>query len=141
MTDRHMERSLLVFAVWSVLGLLALVIHLQGLSLESYVIALTGTGLLLTAFGAHVIINAVFNTGFSRGETALGLSVFGVITLVFIGGTLSGGLSRANFLSGLTLLAAVVIAFLTYLITRHGLRGAFSRFHRRRDLGDGEAGG
>lgn len=141
MTDRHMERSLLVFAVWSVLGLLALIMHLEGLSRESYSIALVGTGLLLTAFGAHVIINAIFNTGFTPGETALGLSVFGVITLLFIGGALSGGLSRAYFLSGLTLLAAVVVAFLTYLITRHGLRGAFSRFHSRRGRGDGEVGG
>lgn len=141
MTDRHMERSLLVFAVWSVLGLLALVLHLEGLSRASYGIALAGTGVLMLALAAHVIINAIFGTGFTPGETALGLGAFGVITLLFIGGALSGALSRAYFLSGLTLLAAVVLGFVGYLITRHGLRGAFSQFHRRREHGDGGADG
>jgi hypothetical protein len=133
-----MERSLLIFALWSVLGLLALVLYLVGMRSDSYLIALVGTGVLLTAFGGHVIINAIFDTGFTPGETALGLGVFGVIVLLFITATLFGGLSRMNFLAGLTLLGTVVIAFVTYLMTRHGLRGAFSRFHpRKRHSADG----
>jgi len=49
--------------------------------------------------------------------------------LVFVLSVLLGDVSRIDFYAGLTLFAVLAAAFVTYLITRHGLRGAFSRFH------------
>ena len=42
---------------------------------------------------------------------------------------LAGGTSAVDFYIGLTLFGSLVSGFLIYLVTRHGLRGAFSKFH------------
>ena len=102
----------------------------------------TGVAVIVLAFAAHIVVNGVFDTGFTHGETVLGIGSYGLLGLVFIAGTLFGDLSMADLYSGLTLFGVLAAGFLTYLATRHGLRGAFSRFHiKPAGMGVGVSGG
>jgi hypothetical protein len=127
--DNAVDRSLLVFAVWAAIGSIGLLLIIEGFQQDVYWIALTGIGCIISTFCAHIIVNAVYGTGFSTGETALGLTSFGVLVLVFVLSVLAGGASATDFYIGLTLFGTLIVGFLTYLLTRHGLRGAFSKFH------------
>jgi hypothetical protein len=123
------DRGILVFAIWAVLGLLGLGVILEGFKLDVWAISAGGIATVMVAFIAHMIVNAIFDTGFTRGETALGIGVFGLFGLIFILGVASGTMSKPDYYSGLTFFGALAAGFLAYLATRHGLRGAFSRFH------------
>lgn len=125
------ERDLLVFAIWAVLGFAGLCFLLEGFSRDAYLVSLAGIAAIVAGFAAHIVINAIFATGFRPGEAALGIGTFGVIALAFIGGWAMGGLSMSDYWSGLTLFAVLALGMPIYLSTRYGLRGAFSRFHIR----------
>lgn len=125
------ERDLLVFSIWAVLGFGGLALVLEGFSRDSYFVSLAGTIAIVAGFVAHIVVNAIFSTGFRPGEAALGISAFGALALAFIGGWAVGGLSPADYWSGLTLFAMLAFGLPAYLSTRYGLRGAFSRFHVR----------
>lgn len=129
--SQPVDRGILVSAIWAALGLLGLGIVLEGFTRDSWAISVAGVATLAVAFAAHMIVNAVFGTGFSRGETALGIGMYGLLGFVFLAGAVSGGMSRADYHSGLLLFGTMAVGFLVYLTTRHGLRGAFSRFHIR----------
>lgn len=123
------ERDLLVFSIWAVLGLGGLAFLLEGFARDAYLVSLAGVVTIIAGFVAHIVVNGVFGCSFKPGEAALGIGVFGVLALVFIAGWASGGLSQNDYWSGLTLFAALGFGLPIYLSTRYGLRGAFSRFH------------
>jgi len=125
------ERDLLVFSIWAMLGFGGLAFLLEGFSRDSYYLSLVGIASIIAGFISHMVVNAVFDCGFKPGEVALGISSFGVLALAFILGWLSGGLSMNDYWSGLTLFAVLAFGMLIYLSTRYGLRSAFSRFHKR----------
>lgn len=125
------DRAILVFAIWASLGFLGLGLFLEGMARDNWPVATAGVGAILLAFGAHMVVNAIFGTGFSRGEAALGIGTYGLLGLVFIGGALTGGMTTADYYAGLTLFGTLAAGFPVYLVTRHGLRGAFSQFHLR----------
>ncbi len=123
------ERKILVFSIWAVLGFLGLGLILEGLAQDHYFIALAGILSIVAAFVGHIIVNAIFNQGFQPGEVALGLSVFGLVVLFFILGWITTDLSMSDYYTGITLFAVLIIGFIAYLSTRYGMRSAFSRFH------------
>lgn len=123
------DRAILVFAIWAVLGFFGLGVLLEGFRLDQWSVSAGGVFLIMLAFVAHIIVNGIFDTGFSPGETALGIGAYGLLGLVFIAGALGRRMSMADYYSGLTLFGLLAAGFLVYLFTRHGLRGAFSRFH------------
>jgi hypothetical protein len=123
------ERSILIFAIWAVLGFLGLGFVLEGMVRESVVACGIGLVLILAAFAAHIVVNFVFGQGFSRGEAALGIGVYGLLALVFVLAWASGGMAPVAYGSGLAMFGIVGVGFIVYLATRHGLRGAFSQFH------------
>lgn len=125
----NVDRGILVFCIWSVFGFLGLGVLLEGFKLDAWGVSAGGVATILLAFCAHMVVNAVFATGFSRGETALGIGAYGLLGLVFVSGTASGTMSKADYYSGLTFFGCLAAGFIVYLATRHGLRGAFSRFH------------
>lgn len=127
--EHKVEHGLLVFAAWAALGSIGLLLIIEGFQRDAIWIALAGIGCIHGTFIAHIVINAVHDTGFGPGETALGLSSFGVLALVFVLSVLAGGASAVDFYIGLTLFGTLIAGFLIYLLTRHGLRGAFSKFH------------
>jgi len=128
-TPPKVERGILVCSIWVILGFLGLGFLLEGFARNAYLMSLLGIALIMASFVAHIIVNAVFGQGFTSGETVLGISAFGVFAVVFIAGWLEGSMSMADFYAGLTLFGVLVVGFMTYLATRYGLRGAFSRFH------------
>lgn len=129
--SKPVERGILVFAIWATLGFLGLGIVLEGFSRDSWAISAAGVAALVTAFVAHMVANAVFRTGFTRGEAALGIGTYGLLGAVFLLGVVGGEMSMTDYYSGLTLFGVLAAGFLAYLTTRHGLRGAFSQFHIR----------
>ncbi len=129
--SQPVDRGILVFAIWAALGFLGLGIVLEGFTRDSWAISAAGVATIAAAFVAHIVVNVVFGTGFSRGETALAIGTYGLLGSVFLAGAVSGGMSMADYYSGLTLFGVLAVGFLVYLTTRHGLRGAFSRFHLR----------
>ena len=134
------ERDLLVFSIWAVLGFGGLCLVLEGFARDSYPVSLAGIAAIVAAFVAHIIVNGIFNTGFRPGETALGISAFGILAVGFIGGWAFGELSPADYWAGLTLFAVLAFGLLADLSTRYGMRGAFSRFHLKQ-AGDGKPAG
>jgi hypothetical protein len=127
----EVERGILVFSIWAALGILGLGIVLEGFARDSWPIAAGGVATIVAAFVAHIVVNAVFDTGFSRGEAALGIGAYGLLGLIFLAGAVSGDMSMTDYYSGLTLFGVLAAGFLAYLTTQHGLRGAFSQFHIR----------
>jgi hypothetical protein len=123
------ERSILIFAIWAVLGFLGLGFVLEGMVRESFIACGIGLVLILAAFAAHIVVNFVFRQGFTRGEAALGIGVYGLLALVFVLAWASGRLGPAGYAAGLAMFGVVGVGFIVYLATRHGLRGAFSQFH------------
>lgn len=133
MSDRtpNVERNILVFSIWAVLGFFGLGLFLEGMARDFWALAALGVVVIVAAFVAHIVVNAIFATGFSRGETALGIGAYGLLGLVFVAGAVSGDMTMADYYSGLTLFGALAAGFLAYLLTRHGMRTAFSQFHVR----------
>lgn len=130
-TGPHIERAVLIFAIWAVLGFLGLGVFLEGMKDDLWSLSSAGVLLIVVAFAAHIIVNGIFDTGFTQGEAALGIGAYGVLGLVFVVSAAGGVLTMADYYSGLTLFGVLAVGFLAYLFTRHGLRGAFSRFHIR----------
>lgn len=123
------ERSILIFSIWAVLGFFGLGLFLEGMKTDAWALAATGVGVITLAFIAHIIVNGVFDTGFSQGEAVLGIGAYGVLGLVFVVSAASGTMTMADYYACLTLFGVLATGFLAYLSTRHGMRGAFSRFH------------
>lgn len=138
MVNPVIERSVLVFSTWTALGMLSLGLFLEGLEANQYAIALAGILLVIAAFVAHMVINALYRTGYTAGETALGLATFGVIALLVVIGFATERLDERDFLACLSLVAVLVVGFLSYLVTRYGLRGAYSAFHHRPEGATGD---
>lgn len=130
------ERSILVFAGWAVLGFFGLGLFLEGMERNSWALSATGVAVIVLAFVAHIIVNGVFDTGFTPGEAALGIGAYGLLGLVFVAGAIAGDMTMADYYSGLTLFGVLAAGFLAYVFTRHGLRGAFSRFHIKTATGE-----
>jgi hypothetical protein len=128
-TATSAERTVLVFCIWASLGFLGAAGLLEGFSRDSLPIALVGLFGICAAFIAHIVVNALFGQGFTRGEVALGIGGFGLLAALFVAAWVAGDLSTADYLSGLAAFAALAVGFLVYLSARYGLRGAFSRFH------------
>jgi len=128
-TRTSIERGILVFSIWATLGFLGLGFWLEAMARDALLLALLGIGLTVAAFVAHIVVNTVFRQGFTRGETALGIGLYGLMALLYVGARLQGGMSAEGALSGLALFGALAVGFIVYLATRYGVRGAFSRFH------------
>ncbi len=128
-TQSQTERQLLVFATWCVCGFAGFAFLLEGFSRDAYLISLIGIAFVVAGFVAHIVINAIFGTGFSQGETALGIGSFGVVVAAFAGGWIAGEYGQSDIWSGLTLIVIISVGLLAYLSTRYGMRGAFSQFH------------
>jgi len=129
--DTRTERSVVVFSNWAVFGLIGLGFITEGFARDDFLVGLVGIASIVLGFVGHIVVNRVFGCGFTQGETALGLALFGAIVLVFVLGWLFRGYSTQDFYLGLSLFALLVIGFVAYLATRFGLRGAFSHFHVR----------
>jgi hypothetical protein len=123
------ERGILVFSIWATLGFLGVGFWLEGATRDAMALSLLGIALILAAFVAHVVVNAVYRQGFGQGEAALGIGLYGLMALLYVGARLQGSLNATGTNAGLALFGVLALGFVVYLATRHGVRGAFTRFH------------
>jgi hypothetical protein len=133
-TIRQIERRLAVVTSWSLFGGFGLALIQSGMAHAAIPIGLAGCALLVAGFVAQVIVNAVYGGGFTAGEVAFGFAVFGVAVVGFVASwILDPAYGAAQVTIGLTGIAAMIVAFLVYLVTRYGLKGSFSMFHATGD--------
>ena len=70
---------------------------------------------------------------FSKGEVALGLTIFGISVLAFVGSWLfDPSFNRMDSLIGLAGFGSIVIGFIVYLVTKFGLKESYSMIRRTR---------
>ncbi len=130
---RLLERRLAVATTWGLFGSFGMGFVLSGFSEVDWWMGLGGYALLVVGFVGHVIINRMFHTGFSSGEIALGLVVFGVSALSFIGSwALDPSFGRVSLGIGLTGFAAMTACLVCYLVIGYGLRGSYQLIHSMR---------
>ncbi len=129
--DRYVEHGIAVFANWGVFGAVAVGFLVEGISRETYPLALIGVAATIGGFIGHLIVNAYFGRSFSRPEAGLGLATLAAVVLIFTISWLGNRLADTTVWTGLTLIVALVATGVVYLATRFGLKGAFSQFHGR----------
>ncbi len=131
-TIQATEKRLAVATSWALFASFGLCFILSGFGAQQWLYGLAGFALIVAGFISHVIINVVFKKGFSEGEIVTGFIAFGVSLVCFIlACLLDPALGPTDVAMGIGGFAAIVACFLVYLITKFGLRGAFSQFHRK----------
>lgn len=131
----NLEHRLLVITSWGFFGAFAFCFVVDGFQNGHLLAGLFGFALFVVAFTSHVIINWIFRADFSAAEAALGLVVFVVATLSFIGSWLfDPNFGTMNLILGLAGFGTIFAAFLFYMFARFGMRGSFTLFDRLRDL-------
>ena len=129
---RQLERRLAVVTSWCLFGAFGLALIQSGMVHGNIPVGLGGCALLVAGYVTQVIINAFHGGGFTTGEVAFGFSVFGVAVAGFAASwILDPAFDLADVSIGLGGIAAMIVSFLVYLVTRYGLRGSFSMFHIR----------
>lgn len=130
MADRHA----LVMAIWLTGGFVAaLLVHYALTSGSTMPVYLAG-GVVLAAFVAHVVANAVYETPFTRRELTLALVLYGMALVAFALTTLLEPDFRTSFFLPFgSVLIAVGATVLFYMVTHYGMRGVFDSFNVVRD--------
>jgi hypothetical protein len=132
------EKRLAVVTNWSLFASFGMCFILSGFNGPSWGMGLLGYALLVLGFVGHLIINHVFETGFSAGEVALGLVLFGISALSFIASALfSARFGPENLGLGLAGLGALASCLVFYLVIRYGMRGTWVLIHTLRHRGKG----
>ena len=131
--DKLGEHRLAVMTNWAFFGSFGLCFTLSGFSAADLLAGLFGFALLAAAFGAHVIINHLFRTRFSKGEVALGFIAFIVSVLGFVLSWLAlPHFETVNIAIGLAGFSLLFACFLFYLVAHHGVRGSIDTLDRVR---------
>ena len=127
------ERRLAVATNWAFFGSFGLCFTLTGFSASDLLAGLFGFALLAAAFGAHVVINHLFRTRFSKGEVALGFIAFIVSVLGFVLSWLVlPHFETVNIAIGLAGFSLLFACFVFYLVAHHGVRGSIDLLDRVR---------
>jgi hypothetical protein len=130
MTIRETERRLAVITNWAMFGSFGLGLIQSGLGSDRIQLGLSGFALLVIGFIAQVIINRLYGGGFTKGEVAFGFTAFGVAVLGFIlAWIFDRTFDTADLVIGLSGFTALIACFGVYLVTKYGLKSAFSMFH------------
>ncbi len=130
-TIRQTERRLAVIANWGLFGAFGLGLIQSGIGSGAVVVGLVGFALILVGFVSQVIINRFYGDGFTTGEVALGFIAFGIAVLGFVASWIfDPTFGTTDIVIGLSGFAAIIIAFIVYLVTKYGLKGSFSMFHQ-----------
>lgn len=129
------EHHLAVMTSWGLFGTFGPAFIASGFSHASMVSGLLGFAILVAGFVAHVVINAIYRTDFSRGEAALAFVLFAVSALAFVIAWIAvPDFGTARAVTGLGGFAAIFATFVFYMVTRFGMRGSFEMFDEIRRL-------
>jgi drug/metabolite transporter (DMT)-like permease len=122
---------LAVMTDWGLLGGFGVCLILSGFAEDSLVAGLAGFALLIAAFVAHVVINRIFQAGFSQPQIALGLTSFTVGVLCFIVSVLfNTNFVEADVEIGLLGFTALAASFIVYVIINYGVRESYAMVYR-----------
>ena len=131
LTIRQTERRLAVVANWALFGAFGLGLIQTGTSGGRIVLGLIGFALIVAGFVSQVIVNRLYGGGFTTGEVTLGMSAFGIAAVGFVASWIfDPRFGPPQMVIGLSGFAAIIGAFIVYLVTRYGLKGSFSMFHQ-----------
>lgn len=130
-SEQTIERRVLVFALWMTLGTLGLCLVLQGLVDDNLGLGLAGSAALAAGFISHLIVNAVFESEFSKGEVAFGTAFVTVMASLVVGGWAVGNYSLVDQRIAAVLMCVLLLGVLAYLTVKYGVKGVFSRFHTK----------
>ncbi|MEQ1941558.1 hypothetical protein ABMA32_03955 [Mesorhizobium sp. VNQ89] len=131
----RLDRHALVMAIWTPSAFVAATLLHRGLSSGGAWWIFSGFAVIIAAFVAHIIANAVLGKGFTTGERALGIVAFAASVLALLLAVLVGppGLGARIFLPVGLGLISLVVAVVAYLVIAFGARGAFEQFDVVRD--------
>lgn len=131
-TIKETEKRLAVVTNWGLFGSFGLGSLLSGFHSDSLLVGLLGFVTLIGGFIAHVVINRIYGGDFRTGEIVVALVAFGIAVLGFlIGWLFDPGFSGTDVRLGLIGFSALIVCFLVYLVTKHGIRGWVSTFRER----------
>jgi len=131
--DIRSERRLAVMTNWGFFGSLGLCLAISGFAGADLWSGLAGFALLAAGFGAHVIVNRIYDSVFTKGEVALGFVAFAVAVTSFIVSWIAAPrFDSVNMAIGLTGFGALVACFTVYMVANHGVRGSIAMFDRIR---------
>lgn len=129
----RIENRVAVYTNWALFGSFGFCFSVTGFFDSNLMVGLLGFAMFLIGFGAHLIINQIFNTGFSKSEVALALVVFGISVLAFVGSwVFDPSFNRVNSLIGLAGFGSIVAGFIAYIVIKFGLKESYSMIHRVR---------
>lgn len=130
-TDATIDRRITVYAVWLSLGPLGFCLMLQGIAFDHLLTGASGALVLAGAFMGHLIVNTYFDQTFTPGEIAFGTAVLALWGVLILVSWVSFDLSTTDLLIAITFVLVTAGCVFGHIVTRHGGRGAFSRFHSR----------
>jgi hypothetical protein len=124
-----LDRHALVMALWLALGFVAVAVLDYGFGAGGWPAIAAAFGVVLATFAGHVIINAVYDTAFTRRELALGLVLYAAALVASaLAALLIPEFAARNFLPLSLGFVAIAAAVILYMITHFGLRGSFEAF-------------
>ena len=130
----RLDRHALVLAVWLPAGFVALGLFHYGFGVGGAWWVAAGFAALLAGFVAHVIVNAVLGSSFSARESGLGMVVYAMGLVALVLAVLIGdGFAKEFLLPVAGGMIALLLAAVSYLLTRFGTRAAFEKFDSIRD--------
>lgn len=131
----RLERGLLVMTIWASFGSFGLAFILSGFSQADLLPGLLGFALILGGYVSHIIINHIFRSRFTPGEVALGFVAFIVSATGFVlSWMLLPAFPATSKAIGLIGFAALVAAFLFYMVAAHGVRGSIAMIDAARGV-------
>ncbi len=125
------EGKLAVMTSWAFFAGFGLCFVLSGLAESDLLIGLIGFAAFLAGFGAHIVINLIFDMGFTGPLVALSLGAFAVGVLCFMAGAIfDPGFTATDLIIGIAGFGALSGAFVLYVIIRYGIGGSYEMLHQ-----------
>jgi hypothetical protein len=125
------ESLLAIMTNWALFAGFGVCFVLSGLVDSDLVTGLIGFASFLAGFGAHIIINRIFASGFTGPQVALALGAFTAGVLCFIVGALfDPGFTATDLVIGIAGFGALVCGFMAYVLINYGIQGSYEMLHQ-----------
>ena len=132
--SERLDRHALVLAVWLPAGFVALGLLHYGFGTGGAWWVAAGFAALLAGFTAHVIVNTVLVTTFTRREAGLGMVIYATAMVALVLAVLLvDGFAARFFLPVAGGMIGLLLAAVFYMLIRFGTRDAFDKFDIIRD--------
>lgn len=133
-----LDRHALVTALWLSFGIISIALFDYGFGAGGAWATAAGFAVIVAGFAVHIIVNVVYDTGFSPRELALGLVAFAAGLVAFVLAILVvPGFAERNFAVLSIGFVAIFVAGIFYMVTHYGVRRVFDAFDVVRDFRPG----